>query len=96
MIQHSNPYRIERGIQRGKEFIIYINGKSAVAYPGETIATVLMANGIRAFRHTLIKGEPRGLYCGMGICYECMVTFNHRPNIRACQTLAQPEDVVEI
>jgi aerobic-type carbon monoxide dehydrogenase small subunit (CoxS/CutS family) len=88
-------YRMQNNTKRGNIFTIYINGQPAQAYPGETLATALMANGIRTFRHTAIRGEPRGLYCGMGICFECLVTVNGRANLRACQTLAQPDDTVE-
>ncbi|MFH2037980.1 MAG: 2Fe-2S iron-sulfur cluster-binding protein, partial [Chloroflexota bacterium] len=55
----------------------------------------LLASGRIVFRLTSNRGEARGLYCGMGICYECIVTVNGRPNVRACQTLAQPDDIVE-
>lgn len=95
MTEKSTAYRIRTNTTRGKEFTIYINGVAALAYPGETLATVMLASGLRVFRHTTLKGQPRGLYCGMGICYECLVTHNGKPNVRACQTLAQPGDVVE-
>ncbi|MBN1535365.1 MAG: (2Fe-2S)-binding protein [Anaerolineales bacterium] len=71
------------------------DGQQFTAYPGETLATVLLANGKRVFRYSQVKSEPRGLYCGMGVCFECLFTVNGRANVRACQTLAQPDDVVE-
>ena len=42
----------------------------------ETIAAVLLAEGSRIFRRTLKTGAPRGLFCGMGTCYDCLVTVN--------------------
>lgn len=65
------------------------------AYPGETIATVLIATGHRLIRHTSITGEPRGLNCGMGICFDCLVTVNGRPDLRACITPTHPGDRIE-
>ena len=72
-----------------------MNGEQVVAYPGETIATALLAAGWYIFRHTAISGEPRGMFCGMGLCFDCMVTVNGQPNTRACVTVAQPGDSIE-
>ena len=91
----SSAYRIQDNIQRGEAFTISVDGKTIRAYPGETLATVMMADGQRVFRHTAIKGNPRGLYCGMGICFDCIITINGRANVRACQTIAHPDDIVE-
>jgi predicted molibdopterin-dependent oxidoreductase YjgC len=91
----SSAYRIQDNIQRGEAFTISVDEKTILAYPGETLATAMMANGMRVIRHTAIKGSPRGLYCGMGICYDCLITVNGRTNVRACQTIAQPDDIVE-
>ena len=72
--------------QRGKQITVQIDGQAVTAYDGETIAAVLLAAGIRIFRHAPKTSQPRGLYCGMGICYDCLVTVNGEPNIRACLT----------
>jgi aerobic-type carbon monoxide dehydrogenase small subunit (CoxS/CutS family) len=87
--------RLEQGIRRGPSFEITIDGESVMAYPGETIATVLLCAGKRRFRATAESGEPRGLYCGMGICFDCLVTLDGRPNVRACVTLAEAGVQVE-
>ncbi len=88
--------RIHKGIKRGPAFEITVNGAPCTAYPGETLATVLLAAGKRVLRFSPILGEPRGGYCGMGVCFDCLVTVNGRPNIRACLTPAQPGDRVEV
>ena len=72
-------------IQRGKSMALQIDGQSVVAFEGETIAAVLLAEGQRVFRRTA-GGQPRGLFCGMGICYDCLVTVNGTANLRACVT----------
>jgi predicted molibdopterin-dependent oxidoreductase YjgC len=87
--------RIESGIDRGLAFQIEVDGQQIDAYKGETLATVLQANGWKVFRYTTHSAEPRGLYCGMGLCFDCLVTVNGRRNVRACQTVAQPGDRVE-
>jgi predicted molibdopterin-dependent oxidoreductase YjgC len=91
----SENFRIQKGISRGPAFHIEIDGQTVTAYPGETIATVLMAAGQRLIRHTSIAGEPRGLYCGMGVCFDCLVTVNGHPNLRACITPAHPGDRIK-
>lgn len=84
--------RIDQGIQRGKGFEISVDGQPVLAYPGETLATVMLCAGQRSFRTTEKNREPRGVYCGMGICFDCLVELNGRPNVRACVTVAQPGD----
>ena len=36
-------------------------------------------------RHT-VGGEPRGVFCGMGVCFDCLVVVDGVPNTRACTT----------
>jgi predicted molibdopterin-dependent oxidoreductase YjgC len=90
-----NDLRIQKGIRRGLPFQIQVDGKDVTAYPGETIAATLLAEGWHEFRHTALSGEPRGLFCGMGLCFDCLITLNGKPNVRACVTYAQPGDKVE-
>ena len=64
---------------------IQVDGEPVQAYAGESVATVLLALGRRTFRHTE-QGAPRGLYCGMGVCFDCLVTVDGVENVRACMT----------
>jgi aerobic-type carbon monoxide dehydrogenase small subunit (CoxS/CutS family) len=64
---------------------IQVDGEPVQAYAGETVATALLALGLHSFRHTK-KGEPRSLFCGMGICFDCLVTVDGVENVRACMT----------
>lgn len=77
------------GLERGQAFSITVNGEPLEAYTGESIATVLAAAGYRAFRTTDASDSPRGIFCGMGICFDCLVTVNGLPNQRACMTEAR-------
>ena len=85
------PSRAQRipGLERGEAFSIVVNGQTVAAYPGESIATVLAAAGHRVFRTTDAGNSPRGIFCGMGICFDCLVTVNGLPNQRACMTEAR-------
>ena len=82
--------RIQIGTNRGRRFEIEVDGQKLFAYEGETIAAALLAAGIRVSRLTPKKHEPRGVYCGIGICHECVMVVDGVPNIRTCQTLATP------
>jgi glycine/D-amino acid oxidase-like deaminating enzyme len=61
------------------------DGHEIEALPGETIAAALAARDIVAVREAR-SGAPRGPFCGMGACFDCLVTVNGRPNQRACLT----------
>ncbi|HIE52036.1 MAG TPA: (2Fe-2S)-binding protein [Armatimonadetes bacterium] len=66
-----------------------VNGQPIEARPGQTVAAALVAAGIRAFRRSP-TGQPRGPFCGMGMCFECLVTVDGQPNVHACLTPARP------
>lgn len=76
------------------EFTFIWNGQEIRAYEGETILGALMASEPQALRKTRFQGEPRNMLCGMGICYECLVTVDGMPNRRACVTPARANMVV--
>jgi predicted molibdopterin-dependent oxidoreductase YjgC len=63
-----------------------VDGRAIGAFAGETVATALLAAGIRAVRESPSERAPRGLFCGMGVCFECLVQVDGRPNLRACVT----------
>ena len=71
------------------KFEIEVDGKIIIARRRQTIAEALLANGLRGLRMTR-KQSPRGVYCGMGICYECRMIVDGIPNVRTCMTMATP------
>ena len=73
-------------VERGQQISVSVDGQLVIAFEGESVAGVLLAQGIRTFRHTAKTGQGRGLYCGMGICYDCLVTVDGVANVRACMT----------
>jgi len=62
------------------------DGDEIFGFEGQTLAAALLAAGRRAWRFTSRRGEPRGIFCGMGICLDCLVEVDGRPNVRACLT----------
>lgn len=87
--------RIGPETQRGQAITIIVDGTPVPAYPGETVAGALWATGRRAWRRTRKRGEPRGLFCGMGVCFDCLVRVNDGVPVRACITPVADGMVVE-
>lgn len=58
--------------------------------PGQTLGAALVAAGRPSWRTTRVTGARRGLFCGIGICFDCLVTIDGEPNQRACLVLAEP------
>jgi D-hydroxyproline dehydrogenase subunit gamma len=72
-------------LERGPEVSVVLEGRTVRAHLGETVATVLLAEGHVATR-TTVGGSPRGVFCGMGVCFDCLVVVDDEPNTRACVT----------
>ncbi|MEM7127789.1 MAG: (2Fe-2S)-binding protein [Chloroflexota bacterium] len=75
---------------QGTPIQIEIDGTTTTAYVGESVATVLMAQGQRIFTDESIYNYARTIFCGMGICHQCLVTLNEIRDVRACMTTIQP------
>ena len=61
-----------------------LNGAPAMARAGDSAAAALLANGLVTTRQSPISGEPRGAYCMMGVCFECLVTIDGVGNRQGC------------
>jgi aerobic-type carbon monoxide dehydrogenase small subunit (CoxS/CutS family) len=61
-----------------------VDGEPLEARAGESVAAALWAAGRRVLRRTGRRGEPRGLFCGMGVCFDCLMTIDGRRNVQAC------------
>ena len=72
---------------------ITVDGVALSGRDGQTIAGVLLGAGHRTWRTA--AGAERGIFCGMGICQDCVLTVNGVEGVRACQRAACNGDVVE-
>lgn len=52
--------------------------------PGQSVGAALLAAGHRSWRTTRLAARPRGLFCGIGVCFDCLVVIDGHPNQRAC------------
>lgn len=72
------------------------DGRPVRALPGETVAAALAADNVAAIRRSDsdLSQTWRGQYCGMGACFECVVTIDGRAGQRACMTRLRGGEVV--
>jgi hypothetical protein len=78
----------------GRDFTISFDGEPVAVAAGQTIAAALIASGRGSWRETRGAAAPRGLFCGIGVCFDCLVTVNGTRSVRACLLTASPGDVV--
>ena len=82
----AHSFRIDdKNVKRGKEVSLLIDDERVTAHEGESVASVMMLEDKVAMR-TTTDGQPRGVFCGMGVCFDCLVVIDDVPNTRACMT----------
>ncbi len=82
--------------QRGSSQIqVEIDGQMVFAYIGESVASILMVFGIRTFTQANTYNLARTLFCGMGVCHQCLVTVDGIRDVRACMTKVRPGMKIE-
>ncbi len=74
---------------------IRFDGELVDAEPGQSVAAALWAAGIRSWRRTRVGDRPRGLFCGIGVCFDCLVVVNGESGVRACLAEAHDGDEIE-
>lgn len=75
-----------RGLTRGAPVRMTFDGLPVEAYEGESIAAALLAADVRATRRTRRGDAPRGLFCGIGACHDCLVRVDGSGPVRSCLT----------
>jgi len=78
--------RIE-GVTRGPGIRFSFDGRPIDAFAGESVAAALLAAGVRLLRRAPGDGAPRGAFCMIGLCQECLVEIAGR-RVEACRTPA--------
>lgn len=72
-----------------KMVTLYFNGEPIEAVEGEPVAAALLNAGIKVFRTTAKRHEPRSMFCAIGRCTDCMMIVDGIPNTRTCVTPVQ-------
>ena len=68
----------------GGDLTIWFDERPIEARTGDSVAVALLAAGITTTRTTPVSGAPRGPYCMIGACFECLAEVNGRPNVQTC------------
>lgn len=93
---------VQRTSTRAQEIHVTVDGHAVVVPQGATVAAALAvasadATHVGATRgaRVSVRGEPRTMFCGMGVCQECRVTIDGRAHRLACQTLCREGQRIE-
>lgn len=79
---------------KGSRVLFTYDGVEMEGYEGEPIAMALKAAGVEVHRFTAKRHEPRGIFCAIGRCTDCVMVVDGKPNVRTCMTpLAAGMDV---
>lgn len=65
------------------------------AFKGDSLASALVRNAKLICRRTE-EDQPRGIFCGMGVCNECQVKVDGRSGVLACMAKVEAGDCVDI
>ena len=68
----------------GPPIRLSFDGRPIAAFAGDSVGAALTRAGVRSWRTTRHQGRPRGLFCGIGVCYDCLLTVDGSANSRAC------------
>ncbi|QKW06534.1 (2Fe-2S)-binding protein [Streptomyces sp. NA04227] len=79
--------------RRERPLRLTVDGERVDGLAGQSLAGVLLASGRLHWRRGA-SGAPRGVFCGIGVCFDCLVTVNGVPDVRACRRRAQDGDEV--
>ena len=75
------------GVQeKGRTVTFTYDGKELTGFEGEPIASALKAAGVMVHRYTKKEHKPRGIFCAIGRCTDCVMVVNGQPNVRTCVT----------
>ncbi len=81
--------RIATDRTEDEKFSFSFEGNRITAHTGDTVAAALLAAGVWQFRNSPVSGQPRGPFCMMGACFECLINLDGQ-TVQACMTPAEP------
>jgi hypothetical protein len=68
---------------------LYFDGAPVPAREGDSAASALIASGVLATRRTAVSGAPRGPFCMMGACFDCLAVVDGQGGVQLCLTPAR-------
>lgn len=84
------------GVQeKGRRITFMFDGMKLEGYEGEPIAAALKAANVMVHRYTKKEHKPRGIFCAIGRCTDCVMIVDGVPNVRTCITPLKDGMVVQ-
>lgn len=75
---------------------ITVDGRPLDVPVGRSVAAVLVLDQQRlGWRSSRVSGRPRGLFCGIGVCFDCTAVIDGAHGLRTCLVEAADGMVVE-
>jgi len=68
---------------------VFFNGTAIDAVAGQSVGAFLLEQNERITRTTRFGDKPRGMFCGIGVCFDCLITINGVTNQRACVSVVE-------
>ena len=87
--------RIRSAVERPTIVTLRVDGSEVTAYAGESVAAALLAAGIKRFGRSACADGPRGAFCFMGVCQECLVRIGGA-SAQACITPVRNGMVIDL
>ena len=81
--------------QAERQISFTFDGRPMEGLEGEPIAVALKENGVMIHRYTAKEHRPRGVFCAIGRCTDCVMVVDGRPNTRTCITPLRQGMVVQ-
>lgn len=81
--------------EKGPKVKFTFDGQTVEGFEGEPIAIALRSIGVLIHRYTSRRNDPRGMFCAIGRCTDCIMVVNGTPNIRTCVEPLKAGMVVE-
>jgi hypothetical protein len=73
---------------------VEVDGRPVQAPEGVSAAAAVLLAGFAVIRETPVGGAPRGPYCLMGVCFDCLAEIDGVPNRQSCMVTVQPGMVI--
>ena len=86
MAERISEHPILGVVDKGNVVKFEFDGKEMEGYEGEPIAAALKAADVMVHRYTQKKHKPRGIFCAIGRCTDCVMIVDGVPNVRTCIT----------
>ena len=86
MAERISEHPILGVVDKGNVVKFEFDGKEMEGYEGEPIAAALKAADVMVHRYTQKEHKPRGIFCAIGRCTDCVMIVDGLPNVRTCVT----------